>query len=47
MCPSCEELQFDLDEWLKEYNNVRTHQDKRCEGKTPMQTFIDGLQLVD
>ena len=42
-----EELQYDLDEWLEVYNNERTHQGKRCEGKTPMQTFLDGLQLVD
>jgi len=41
-----EELQRDLDEWLKYYNNSRTHQGKRCQGRTPMQTFIDGLELV-
>ena len=28
-------------------NNEPTHQGKRCEGKTPIQTFLDGLQLVD
>jgi len=42
-----EDLQHDLDEWFEMYNNERTHQGKRCEGKTPMQTFLDGLQLVD
>jgi hypothetical protein len=42
-----DELQRDLDDWFKEYNNERTHQGKRCEGKTPMQTFLDGLRLVD
>jgi transposase InsO family protein len=42
-----EELQYDLDEWMKVYNNERTHQGKRCEGKIPMQKFLDGLQLVD
>lgn len=26
---------------------VHIHQGKRCEGKTPMQTFLDGLELVN
>lgn len=30
---SVEELQLDLDEWLFYYNNERTHQGKRCDGK--------------
>ena len=38
-----EELQTDLDEWLKYYNEQRTHQGKMCCGKTPMQTFREGL----
>jgi transposase InsO family protein len=42
-----EELQQDLDIWLEEYNNERTHQGKRCEGRTPMATFTDGLRLAD
>jgi transposase InsO family protein len=37
-----EELQKDLDTWVHEYNNERTHQGKMCCGRTPMQTFIDG-----
>ena len=36
-----EELQADLDLWLFEYNEVRTHQGRYCFGKTPMQTFLD------
>jgi hypothetical protein len=36
-----EELQRDLDLWLKEYNEVRPHQGRWCYGKTPLQTFID------
>ena len=44
---SLEELQSDLDDWFEEYNNERTHQGKRCEGRTPMQTFLDGLELVE
>jgi transposase InsO family protein len=36
-----DELQTDLDSWLIEYNEVRTHQGRYCYGKTPMQTFLD------
>lgn len=42
---SIEQIQADLDEWIKEYNELRTNQGKRCQGKTPMQTFLDGLEL--
>ncbi len=41
-----EELQKDLDEWLEHYNNNRTHQGKRCQGRTPMETFKAGLDLA-
>lgn len=41
-----EELQKDLDEWLIEYNENRTHTGKYCYGKTPMQTFKDSLHLA-
>jgi transposase InsO family protein len=41
-----EELQKDLDEWLDHYNNDRTHQGKRCQGRTPMETFKAGLDLA-
>lgn len=37
-----ETLQTDLDEYMNRYNHERTHQGKRCQGRTPMQTFIDG-----
>lgn len=40
-----EDLQKDLDTWLLEFNNNRTHQGKMCCGRTPMQTFIDGLKI--
>ena len=36
-----DELQADLDAWLTEYNEARTHQGRYCYGKTPMQTFLD------
>jgi transposase InsO family protein len=40
------ELQADLDQWIREYNTVRTHQGRWCYGKTPMQTFIDTLPVA-
>lgn len=40
-----ETLQIDLDDYMRKYNLERTHQGKRCQGKTPMQTFIDGKKL--
>lgn len=39
------ELQKNLDEWLKYYNNERTHQGKMCCGRTPMETLEDGKRL--
>jgi transposase InsO family protein len=41
-----EELQADLDVWLDEYNNQRTHSGKYCFGRTPMQTFLETLPLA-
>jgi transposase InsO family protein len=43
---SIAELQADLDAWMAEYNEVRTHQGRWCYGKTPMQTFRDALPLA-
>ena len=43
---SVEELQKDLDEWLEHYNNQRTHQGKRCQGRTPTETFMASLELA-
>jgi transposase InsO family protein len=31
------ELQDDLDEWVRSYNEERPHQGRWCFGKTPMQ----------
>lgn len=42
---SIDELQADLDEWLDYYNNERTHQGKRCCGRTPMETLQDGKRI--
>jgi transposase InsO family protein len=41
---SIEELQKDLDDWLRYYNHDRTHQGKMCCGRTPIQTLIDGKE---
>lgn len=43
---SLDELQRDLDLWLIDYNTKRSHQGKWCYGKTPMQTFLDSLNLA-
>jgi len=43
---SIEELQKDLDEWLRAYNEERPHSGKYCYGKTPMQTFLDALPMT-
>ena len=40
-----EQLQIDLDQWIDYYNNERSHQGKVCEGRTPMQTLIDGKAI--
>lgn len=42
---SIEALQTDLDDWLEYYNNERTHQGKRCCGRTPMATLLDGKSI--
>ena len=41
-----EELQEDLDRWMDRYNRQRTHQGKRCQGRTPMETFRENLDLA-
>ena len=43
---SLEELQTDLDEWIKHYNEERPHTGKYCFGKTPMETFLDSKHLA-
>jgi Integrase core domain/Winged helix-turn helix len=43
---SLEQLQEDVDAWMGEYNNERTHSGKYCYGKTPMQTFIESIKLA-
>ena len=40
-----EELQSDVDEWVKYYNIERPHSGKYCYGKTPMETFRSSKHL--
>jgi transposase InsO family protein len=41
-----EELQADLDAWMETYNCERPHQGRWCFGKTPMETFLDSIDLA-
>lgn len=43
---SLEQLQQDVDLWMNHYNQQRTHSGKHCFGKTPMQTFMDTVELA-
>ncbi|GAB4322783.1 MAG: hypothetical protein Kow0074_14620 [Candidatus Zixiibacteriota bacterium] len=43
---SVAELQVEFDEWLQRYNSDRTRQGKRCQGRTPLATFTDSLDLA-
>jgi len=43
---SLEELQADLDAFMQSYNEDRTNQGKYCRGRTPMETFLDGIELA-
>lgn len=40
-----EALQEDLDKFIDHYNHERTHQGKRCQGRTPMETFMEGKEI--
>jgi hypothetical protein len=41
-----DDLQADLDAWMVEYNEVRSHQGRYCFGKTPLQTFLDAIPIA-
>jgi Integrase core domain len=43
---SLEELQVDVDEWVRKYNEERPHSGRYCYGKTPWQTFLDSKRLA-
>jgi hypothetical protein len=42
---SIEQMQADLDTFMAYYNDERTNQGKRCQGRTPKQTWDDGYEL--
>lgn len=42
-----EELQNDVDVWIKSYNEDRPHSGKHCDGKTPMETFLQSKHLAE
>jgi Integrase core domain/Winged helix-turn helix len=44
---SVEQIQTDLDEWLRYYNEERPHSGRYCYGKTPMQKFREAKHLAD
>lgn len=41
-----EELQEDVEKWMKEYNEERPHSGKYCYGKTPWETFKESKHLA-
>ena len=43
---SAQQLQDDVDEWVRLYNQERPHSGKHCFGKTPWQTFQDSKAIV-
>ena len=43
---SIDALQRDLDSWMQEYNEIRSHQGRWCYGKTPMATFLDTAHVA-
>lgn len=43
---SLESLQADLDQWINDYNEHRTHTGKYCFGRTPWETFESSKQLA-
>jgi Integrase core domain len=43
---SIADLQDDLDQWVRSYNEDRPHQGRWCFGKTPLQTFLDAIPIA-
>lgn len=44
---SLEEIQTDLDEFMRYYNADRTNQGRHCQGRTPEETFLDGIAAYE
>jgi transposase InsO family protein len=42
---SLAQIQSDLDAFMDRYNRDRTNQGRHCRGRTPMETFTDGIAL--
>ena len=40
---SVDQMQKDLEAYLKKYNHERTHQGRNMKGRTPYQAFVDGI----
>ncbi len=43
---SVEELQVDVDEWIRRYNMERPHSERYCYGKMPWQTFLESKHIA-
>ncbi|NSM56588.1 transposase, partial [Wolbachia endosymbiont of Atemnus politus] len=43
---SLEDLQADVDQWLRSYNETRPCSGKYYYGRTPMQTFLDTKSIA-
>lgn len=41
-----DELQHDVDDWISKYNILRLHSGRYCDGKTPIQTFLDSKHIA-
>jgi transposase InsO family protein len=44
---SLEEMQKDLEKYLRHYNHERAHQGRNMNGRTPYQAFMDGIVKTD
>ena len=44
---SVDEMQKDLEAYLKKYNHERSHQGRNMNGRTPYQAFIDGIKKTE
>jgi transposase InsO family protein len=44
---SIEEMQKDLDKYLRHYNHERSHQGRNMNGRTPYQAFMEGIVKTD
>jgi transposase InsO family protein len=42
-----DEMQKDLEVYLKQYNHERTHQGRNMKGRTPYEAFVDGIAKLE